>query len=205
MSYIARKDSSEAVAHVVTIPNLLTILRFLLVPVVVWAISQGQDLVAFAVFVIAGVTDGADGFIAKKWNLSSRLGAYLDPLADKALLVSIFVALGFVGQLPVWLVVAVVARDLLILAAVVVSSLLGQTVPIRPLFVSKVTTVAQILLAALVLADLAFSLDLARPRAVMVLVAAALTAASAAAYLVVWLRFMSERSLAELPEEDKQP
>lgn len=191
--------------RVVTIPNLLTVLRFLLVPVVVWAIIEGHDLVAFSVFIVAGLTDGLDGFIAKKCNLSSRLGAYLDPLADKALLVSIFVSLGIVGQIPIWLVAAVVARDVLILAAVVVSSLLGQTVPIRPLFVSKVNTVVQILLAALVLADLAFPLELARPRAIMVLVVAALTAASAAAYLVVWLRFMSERSSADLPEKDTQP
>nr|WP_040400571.1 CDP-alcohol phosphatidyltransferase family protein [Amorphus coralli] len=188
-----------------TIPNLLTVLRFLLVPVVVWAIIERYDDVAFAVFIVAGLTDGLDGFIAKKWNLSSRLGAYLDPLADKALLVSIFVSLGIVGQIPIWLVAAVVARDVLILAAVVVSSLLGQTVPIRPLFVSKINTVAQILLAALVLADLAFPLELARPRAVMVLVVAALTAASAAAYLVVWLRYMSERSMADLPQKDTKP
>jgi len=199
------KYSSEGVVRIVTIPNLLTVLRFLLVPVVVWAIIERYDVVAFAVFIVAGLTDGLDGFIAKKWNLSSRLGAYLDPLADKALLVSIFVSLGIVGQIPIWLVAAVVARDVLILAAVVVSSLLGQTVPIRPLFVSKINTVAQILLAALVLADLAFPLELARPRAVMVLVVAALTAASAAAYLVVWLRYMSERSMADLPQKDTKP
>ncbi|WP_018698130.1 CDP-alcohol phosphatidyltransferase family protein [Amorphus coralli] len=199
------KYSSEGVVRIVTIPNLLTVLRFLLVPVVVWAIIERYDDVAFAVFIVAGLTDGLDGFIAKKWNLSSRLGAYLDPLADKALLVSIFVSLGIVGQIPIWLVAAVVARDVLILAAVVVSSLLGQTVPIRPLFVSKINTVAQILLAALVLADLAFPLELARPRAVMVLVVAALTAASAAAYLVVWLRYMSERSMADLPQKDTKP
>lgn len=188
----------------VTIPNLLTVLRFLLVPVVVWAISDGHAVLAFAVFVIAGLTDGLDGFIAKKWNLSSRLGAYLDPLADKALLVSIFIALGVTGAIPIWLVVAVVARDALILAAVVVSSLMGQTLPIRPLFVSKVNTVAQILLAALVLADLAFAINLGRPSAVMVLVVAALTAVSAAAYLVAWLRYMSERNAADLPGEDPQ-
>lgn len=188
----------------VTIPNLLTVLRFLLVPVVVWAISDGHAVLAFAVFVIAGLTDGLDGFIAKKWNLSSRLGAYLDPLADKALLVSIFIALGVTGAIPVWLVVAVVARDALILAAVVVSSLMGQTLPIRPLFVSKVNTVAQILLAALVLADLAFAINLGRPSAVMVLLVAALTAVSAAAYLVAWLRYMSERNAADLPGEDPQ-
>ncbi len=102
--------------RVVTIPNLLTVLRFLLVPVVVWAIADGHHILAFAVFVIAGFTDGLDGFIAKKWNLSSRLGAYLDPLADKALLVSIFVALGVTGAIPVWLVVAVVSPGVTVIA-----------------------------------------------------------------------------------------
>jgi cardiolipin synthase len=193
------------VVRVVTIPNLLTVLRFLLVPVVVWAIADGHHILAFAVFVIAGFTDGLDGFIAKKWNLSSRLGAYLDPLADKALLVSIFVALGVTGAIPVWLVVAVVSRDALILGAVIVSGLMGRTLPIRPLFVSKLNTVAQILLAALVLAHLAFGFNLSRPSAVMVLVVAALTAVSAAAYLVAWLRDMSERTANDLPGEDPQP
>lgn len=188
-----------------TLPNLLTVLRFVLVPVVIWAIATGHYRAAFAVFVIAGLTDGVDGFIAKKWAMASKLGAYLDPLADKVLLVSIFVALGVVGQIPIWLVLVVVARDLLIVAAVVLSSLMGRTVPIRPLFVSKINTVAQILLVALVLADMAFTFDLLRARAAITLFVAGLTAVSAAAYLVSWLRLMSEPPIADTPGEDPQP
>lgn len=188
-----------------TVPNLLTVLRFVLVPVVIWAIVDERDIIAFAVFVVAGITDGVDGFIAKQWQMTSRLGAYLDPLADKALLVSIFIALALSGDLPIWLVIAVVARDLLIVAAVVVSSLMGRVVPIRPLPISKINTVAQILLVAMVLGDLAFSFGLMRERAAMVMIVAGLTALSAAAYLVVWLRYMSDGSAADLTEEDSQP
>ncbi|MDQ0315723.1 CDP-alcohol phosphatidyltransferase family protein [Amorphus orientalis] len=185
-----------------TIPNLLTMLRFALVPVVIWAISSDQNVIAFAVFVVAGLTDGIDGFIAKRWAMASQLGAYLDPLADKALLVSIFVALGVAGELPVWLVGIVVARDVLIVGAVVLSSLMGRAIAIRPLLVSKVTTVVQILLVALVLADLAFGLDLLRERAAVTLIVAGLTVISAAAYLVTWLRHMSEPPVTEFPGED---
>ena len=79
------------------IPNIITLARIILVPVIVWAIASNQMEIAFAVFVIAGVSDAVDGFLAKRFNMTSELGALLDPLADKALLVSIFVALGIWG------------------------------------------------------------------------------------------------------------
>ena len=76
-----------------SIPNIITLARILLVPFIVWAIASGQMEIAFAIFVVAGVSDAVDGFLAKRFNMSSELGALLDPLADKALLVSIYVAL----------------------------------------------------------------------------------------------------------------
>jgi len=76
------------------LPNLITIGRILLVPVIVWAIGSGQMQIAFLVFLIAGVSDGVDGFLAKRLGMTSNLGAHLDPLADKVLIVSIYVALG---------------------------------------------------------------------------------------------------------------
>jgi len=86
-----------------SIPNLITLGRILLVPIVVWAIASNQMEIAFAVFVVAGVSDAVDGFLAKRFNLGSELGALLDPLADKALLVSIFVTLGIWGAIPRWI------------------------------------------------------------------------------------------------------
>lgn len=174
-----------------TIANLITILRFILVPCVVLALlSQRVDL-AFAGFVIAGISDGVDGFVARQFNQRSELGAYLDPMADKLLLVSVFVVLGYMGELPLWLVIAAVARDALIVAAVLLSATMGRPVTVKPLYVSKVNTTAQIVLAALVLAELTFGFTLGWTRGALIVACGVLTGASAAAYLVPWLRHMA--------------
>ena len=112
-----------------SIPNIITLGRILLVPVIIWAIASNQMQIAFAIFVIAGVSDAVDGFLAKRFNMASELGALLDPLADKALLVSIFVALGIWGAVPGWLVILVVSRDIMIVAAVIISWLFGKPDP----------------------------------------------------------------------------
>ncbi len=90
-------------------------------PIVFWLLLQGQTQMAFVLFVIAGISDGVDGFLAKRYGWTTELGAYLDPLADKLLIVSIFVALGVKGALPSWLVIAVVSRDILIVTGVVLA------------------------------------------------------------------------------------
>ncbi|WP_132805228.1 CDP-alcohol phosphatidyltransferase family protein [Tepidamorphus gemmatus] len=173
------------------IPNLITILRLLLVPAVVYLIVTGEILVAFWLFAVAGLSDAVDGFLAKRYGWVTDLGAYLDPLADKALLVSIFVALGILGALPVWLVFLVVSRDLFIVCGVLLSWMLEKPVAMAPLMVSKANTTGQILLAATVLADLGFQLDLAHIRAALVALVGLLTVVSAAAYLVNWIRHMA--------------
>src|SRR5262249_30603278 len=116
---------------------------------------------------------------------------YLDPLADKLLVVCIFVAMGWLGELPSWLVIAVVSRDLLIIIAVLLSWLLDQPVRIRPLAVSKANTFAQLVLAATVLADTGFKLGLETLREVLVVVTGVLTLASLWAYTIAWLRHMT--------------
>ncbi|MEI9424566.1 CDP-alcohol phosphatidyltransferase family protein [Mesorhizobium sp. Cs1299R1N1] len=174
-----------------TIPNLITILRFVLVPAVVLAMLQARWEWAFAGFVVAGVSDGVDGFIARRFNQQSRFGAYLDPIADKLLLVSVFVVMGFIGQLPLWLVVTMVSRDALIVCAVLLSTVIGHPVEIKPFLVSKANTAIQIALAAVVLGELAFAGHLDPLRPTLILLSGVLTVASAAAYLVAWLRHMS--------------
>ena len=82
------------------IPNLITLGRILLVPIVVWAIASGAMWIAFVLFLAAGVSDAIDGFLAKRFNMTTELGAYLDPLADKALIVSIYLTLGINGSDP---------------------------------------------------------------------------------------------------------
>ena len=174
-----------------TIPNMITILRLVLVPGVVLAMLQARWEWAFAGFVVAGVSDGVDGFIARHFNQRSRLGAYLDPMADKLLLVSVFVVLGIAGELPLWLVIAVVSRDALIVFAVLLSSVMAQPVEMKPLMVSKANTAIQLVLAAVVLGELAFGIDIGALRPALIILSGLLTVASAAAYLVAWLRHMS--------------
>ena len=174
-----------------TIPNMITILRLVLVPGVVLAMLQARWEWAFTGFVVAGISDGVDGFIARQFNQRSTLGAYLDPMADKVLLVSVFVVLGIGGQLPLWLVVAVVSRDALIVCGVLLSTVMGHPVEVKPLLVSKANTAVQIVLAAEVLAELTFGFDLGWLGQGLVLLSGLLTVASAAAYLVAWLRHMS--------------
>jgi cardiolipin synthase len=174
-----------------TIPNLITIMRFVLVPAVVLAMLNMRWDWAFAGFLVAGISDGVDGFIARRFNQHSKLGAYLDPMADKVLLVSVFVVMGFIGQLPLWLVVTMVSRDALIICAVLLSTVMAHPVEMKPLYVSKANTAAQIVLAAVVLGELAFSIHLDPLRPALIILSGALTVASAAAYLVAWLRHMS--------------
>jgi cardiolipin synthase len=173
------------------IPNLITLGRVILVPLVFWLLVTGQTQAAFFAFIIAGISDGVDGYLAKTYGWSTELGAYLDPLADKLLIVCIFLALGVGGELPLWLVIAVVSRDILIVIAVILSWLLGNPVRIHPLAVSKANTLAQIVLAGTVLADAGFGLGLATLRLVLVWLTGALTIASLAAYVRSWLLHMS--------------
>ncbi|MCQ0989764.1 CDP-alcohol phosphatidyltransferase family protein [Jiella marina] len=174
-----------------TIPNIISIIRLLVVPVMVWALIDGSWGLAFAIFVFAGVSDGIDGAIARHFDQQSTLGLYLDPIADKALLTAVFISLGLLGQLPDWLVIAVVSRDILIVSAFLLSYVMGLPMAVRPLFVSKATTVAQIALAASVLGEAAFGIDLGFALDLLIGVTLLLTVASAAAYLVDWLRHMA--------------
>lgn len=172
-------------------PNLITLGRALIVPVVFWLVITRQDTAAFVLFLIAGISDGIDGYLARRYNQRTELGAYLDPLADKLLLVSIFIGLGMRGDLPSWLVIAAVARDAMILAAVIISYMLHRPVEIAPLMVSKLNTVAQITLAAFVLADEAFGINVPLLRTSLIWLTAALTIASLLAYLRDWITHMS--------------
>ena len=174
-----------------TIPNLITVGRLLAVPLVIVLIGQERWLAAFALFVLAGVSDAVDGFIARRFDMRSEFGAFIDPLADKALLVSIYVALAVVAVLPGWVAVLVVSRDVMIVGAVIVSYLLNNPVAIRPLFVSKINTAAQIAFAALVLGAKAFAVEDGALTAAAMYAVAALTVASAGAYLAGWLRHMA--------------
>ena len=174
-----------------SIPNLITLGRILMVPVVVWAIASGAMWIAFVLFVAAGISDAVDGFIAKRFNMTTELGAYLDPLADKALIVSIYLTLGINGFIPRWLVILVVSRDILIVGGIMLSWLVGNPLKIRPLLVSKLNTVAQIVFACIVLGTLGFNIEADTLRLVLMALVAILTLLSIAAYVVEWVRHMN--------------
>jgi cardiolipin synthase (CMP-forming) len=174
-----------------SIPNLITLGRILLVPIVVWAITLGEMRIAFALFLAAGISDAVDGFLAKRLHMKSELGAYLDPLADKALIVSIYVSLGIVGMLPIFLVILVVSRDIMIISAFLLAWLVGRPMPVRPLLVSKANTLAQILLVVLILGEHAFGLELGFVPIVTMAAVALLTLLSIAFYLAEWVRHMN--------------
>lgn len=174
-----------------SIPNLITLGRILLVPVIVWAISSGQMTIAFVLFVIAGVSDAADGFLAKRFGMGTEIGKMLDPLADKALLVSIYVTLGIADAIPRWLVILVVSRDIMIIGAVLVSWLMDKPMPLRPLMVSKLNTVAQVAFAALVLAAQGIGFSAGPVDRWLMAAVTILTLASVGFYLVEWVRHMS--------------
>lgn len=174
-----------------SIPNLITLGRIFLVPVVVWAIASNTMWVAFVLFLVAGVSDGVDGFLAKRFNMTTELGAYLDPLADKALIVSIYLTLGINGEIPRWLVILVVSRDILIVGGIMLSWLMGNPLKIRPLLVSKLNTVAQIAFACVVLGSLGFHIEVPVLKLVLMGLVATLTLLSIAAYLAEWVRHMN--------------
>jgi cardiolipin synthase len=173
-----------------SIPNLITLARILTVPLVIWAITSGEMLVAFGLFLLAGISDAIDGFLAKRFNMASEVGAYLDPLADKALIVSIYVALGITQAIPRWLVILVVSRDIMIVGAVMLSWLLGRPMAVRPHPVSKFNTAAQIVFACLVLAALGFHFDAGIAQTGAMAAVAVLTLLSIGFYVAEWIRHM---------------
>jgi cardiolipin synthase len=174
-----------------SIPNLITLGRILLVPVVIWAITSGEMRIAFILFLAAGVSDAVDGFLAKRFGMSSELGAYLDPLADKALIVSIYVALGISHVIPIWLVILVVSRDIMIVGAFLLSWLIGRPMAVKPHPVSKLNTAVQIFLAGLVLAAYGFDFDAGLVLTFTMAAVAVLTLLSVAFYVAEWVRHMN--------------
>ena len=181
-----------------SIPNLITLGRILLVPIVVWAIATpGAMWIAFVLFVAAGVSDAVDGFLAKRFGMTTELGAYLDPLADKALIVSIYLTLGVNGFIPRWLVIMVVSRDILIVGGIMLSWVMGSPLKIKPLLISKLNTVAQILFACVVLGSLGFDLQVDTLKVVLMGLVAALTLLSVAAYVAEWIRHMNSTTAGQ--------
>jgi len=177
------KPEAPGEAGLFTLPNVITLARLCAVPCAVWLVMQRRFDLAFWLFLAAGVSDAIDGWLARIRNARSKLGAILDPVADKALLVSMYVTLGVVGVLPDWLAILVVFRDVLIVGGVLVLYVHGQPPAIQPMMLSKANTVAQIALAAFALMVTGFRLEVGPLLDLMIVVTAGLTVASGAAYV----------------------
>ena len=178
------------------LPNAISIFRLVLVPVSLGCLYRGDHIAAFLAFLVAGVSDAADGYIARRWNLETALGRLLDPLADKVLLVGMMIALGWLGLLPVWLVALVVARDVAIVLGVVATWVLRRPIPAAPSRISKANTFAQMALCGLVLLDLVTGWRMGTIEAAFVAAVCVLTVLSAALYARVWLAHLARQPLA---------
>ena len=146
---------------------------------------------AFLLFLAAAISDAVDGFLAKRFGMKTELGAYLDPLADKVLIVSIYVTLGITGVIPLWIVILVVSRDFMIVGAIILSWLVDRPVAIQPHIVSKLNTAAQIVFAGLVLASRGFDFDAEPVLTLVMALVAVLTLLSVGLYLAEWVRHMN--------------
>jgi cardiolipin synthase len=173
--------SSEALF---TLPNVITFGRLCAVPLAFWLVIDHHPAYAFFLFVGAGISDAVDGWLARRCG-SNIVGSVLDPVADKALLVTMYVTLAAVAEIPDWLAILVVFRDAMIVGGFIVFAILGQAVVIRPLYVSKINTALQILLIALTLFLAGFGLSAPVAQLALVWLVGAATLVSGAAY--VWV------------------
>ena len=188
------------------IPNLISAARVLLVYPVVSLMLEQRYGPALALFVVAGVSDGVDGFLAKHYHWQSRLGSFLDPLADKLLLVCCYLVLAWQGLLPLWLAVLVVLRDVVIFSGAVAYHLLMRPFEGQPLLLSKLNTLLQLVLVFAVLASRVVAGIPGLALDGLILLAALTTFGSGAQYVHLWgSRYWQERRLAgtRVPPERK--
>jgi cardiolipin synthase len=174
-----------------TVPNLITTIRIILAPVFVIYLINDQFLPALIVFLLCAVSDGLDGMVARLMNQRSKLGAFLDPLADKLLLVAAFVTLSVRGYLPAWLTVVVFSRDTIILLGVLVLFLNRMEFTIKPTSVSKITTWLQFITIVAVLSQ-AYAPSLAKFYPYIFYLTALLTISSGLHYMHYWFRMIGE-------------
>ena len=181
--------------------NWLTVLRILLIPVFVSLLVYKQRGPALAVFLVAAFTDLLDGYVARQRGSQSRLGAFLDPMADKLLLVSSFVTLTWLRVLPFWIAAVVISRDLILLVGALAIHMAGGRITPRPTVAGKLATFFQVLTVLIGLLAPFYSLRaVAR---VPVWLAAAFTVISGLQYIVQGMRFFNATHAEEDREEDE--
>ncbi|OYY93195.1 MAG: hypothetical protein B7Y41_12790 [Hydrogenophilales bacterium 28-61-23] len=185
---IVRPKPSTGSFDVYTLPNLLTLSRLLLAPVVAWRLLAHDVEGAFWLFVLAAITDLLDGNLARWLNQRSVLGAWLDPIADKTMLLTTLSMLALTGLLPMWLLYLVLVRDAVILAGAEGYRRLTGRLDVRPTLSGKLATFMEFVLVSLVLADVALDLGLGSQMHTLVLLTAAAVALSGLRYVWIWSR-----------------
>lgn len=169
------------------LPNLITLTRLLSVPVIVVLILSHNLLSAFVLFALAGLSDALDGFLARIFKARTTFGAYLDPIADKALLIGVYISLGKIGLVELWVVILIVFRDLVIIGGILLLFLFESPISMRPLVISKVNTVLQLSFALFVLAEGEYLLNLPNITLCFSYLVAAVTIASGISYIKLGL------------------
>lgn len=176
------------------IPNIISIFRiFLVIPVILY-IWEDSWQIAFLLMLLAGISDGLDGYIARTFHWESELGATLDPIADKILLVCIFIVLGIKGIVPQWLVVLIVSRDAIIVTGLMLYKLVTNELKINTLFISKINTALLIILVLLHMFDLAISSVPPFLFSMMTIMIVVTTVVSGALYVILWSKYFSSHT-----------
>lgn len=175
------------------LPNTITALRLLCAPVLAACLLYGRETYAFVVFAFAGLTDLADGFLAKRFGLITRVGKYLDPAADKFLMLAAFLSLAAIARTPLWLMLLVIGRDVAIVSAIFLARMMGLPLRVEPLPIGKLCTAVQVIYVALVLLFLALHLDRPDILQMAAYVTAGFTIASWLAYTGLWLKALAAR------------
>jgi len=170
------------------IPNFLTALRLAAAPALVMLLWQGRYKEALIVFVVAGLTDAADGWLAKRFDLATRFGRYMDPAADKLLMLASFLVLTVLHVTPLWLTVLVIARDIAIVLGIGIARLWELPVRARPSVLGKISTAVQVSYVGLILVMLTFAVDAPWLAQLAAFATAAFTIASGLGYAQLWLR-----------------
>lgn len=174
--------------------NIITVVRLLFTPIIIWLIFSSYYYLGLIFFVLSGLSDALDGFIAKQFNQRTILGSYLDPVADKTLIVSSILALGYMGAIPSWLIILIVSRDLAILGAVIISWLVERSLKIEPIISSKINTFLQIFYIGLILLNLSSKEEIVYLNIFIIptfsILIALSTLTSWFSYLILWLRSM---------------
>ena len=177
---------------IISVPNVITVIRILLTPLFVIFLQSGWYLYALLVFIVASVSDGLDGFLARYLDQRTELGAYLDPLADKLLLLTAFVGMAILRLIPPWLAIIVISRDVLIFMGVAIFAITQTKFEVNPSPWSKITTCAQLMTICLMLLSPMVSIS-SGIKSTFFFVTAVITIISGGHYILVGLKILHDK------------